>query len=270
MKAPALISRSSRPPLWREARIGLETAALLRDPVFRGDGVTDGRGRPVLLIPGFMAGDGSLAMMAGWLKRTGYRPSRAGMRANIDCSGAIVTRLEERLERLVSEQGRRAVIVGQSRGGNIAKALGCARPDLVCGIVGLGSPQLDPLAIHPLVRLQVQAVSRLGSLGAPGLFKRSCLDGDCCATFWEDLGAPVPRGVALVSVYSKSDGVVDWRSCLDPYATHLVEISASHCGMAVSPAAWRAVGDALNSFARSEARRRSSPKAAVRRYPRAA
>ena len=88
MRAPGLISLGTRPPLWREARFGLEAAALLRDPIFRGDGVTDGRGRPVLLIPGFMAGDGSLAMMAGWLKRAGYRPSRAGMRSNVDCSGA--------------------------------------------------------------------------------------------------------------------------------------------------------------------------------------
>ena len=270
MKAPALISGSARPPLWREARIGLETAALLRDPVFRGEGVSDGRGRPVLLIPGFLAGDQSLVMMAGWLKRSGYRPARAGMRANIDCSGAIVTRLEERLEELVREQGRRAVIVGQSRGGNIAKALGCARPDLVCGVVGLGSPQVDPLAIHPLVRLQVQAVSRLGSLGAPGLFKRSCLDGDCCAGFWKYLAAPMPKGVGLVSVYSKSDGVVDWRSCLDPHATRLVEINASHCGMAVSASAWRAVSDALDSLARSDARRRRARKPSVRRFPRAA
>jgi triacylglycerol lipase len=270
MKAPALFSRRPLPPLWREARIGLETALLLKDPVFRGEGVTDGRGRPVLLIPGFLAGDGSLAMMAGWLKRVGYRPSRAGMRANIDCSGATVTRLADKLESLVSEQGQRAVIVGQSRGGTIAKVLGRSRPDLVCGIVALGSPQLDPLAVHPLVRLQVEAVSRLGSLGTPGLFKRSCIDGDCCASFWEDLAAPMPRGVGLVSVYSKSDGVVDWRSCLDPGATQLVEISASHCGMAVSAPAWRAVGDALNRFARAEARRRSSGKAAPRRFPRAA
>ncbi len=162
------------------------------------------------------------------------------------------------------------MIVGQSRGGNIAKVLGCERPELVCGVVGLGSPQLDPLAVHPLVRLQVQAVSRLGSLGAPGLFKRSCLDGECCAAFWEQLAAPMPRGVGLVSVYSKSDGVVDWRSCLDPHADSLVEIGASHCGMAVSAAAWRAVGDALNSFARAEARRRPSRRTNVRRFPRAA
>ena len=270
MKGPARISRSARPPLWREARIGLETARLLRDPVFRGEGVVDGRGRPVLLVPGFMAGDGSLAMMAGWLKRTGYRPERAGMRANVDCSGAIVTRLEEKLEALVAEQGQRAVVVGQSRGGTIAKVLGRRRPDLVCGIVALGSPQLDPLAVHWLVRLQVEAVGRLGSLGAPGLFKRSCLDSVCCASFWKDLASPLRRGVGMVAVYSKSDGVVDWRSCLDPHATSQVEIHASHCGMAVSAPAWSAVGDALNCFARAEARRRPARKAAPRRFPRAA
>ena len=67
MKAPGFITGGRRPPLWREARIGLEAAALLRDPILRGEGVADGRGRPVLLIPGFMAGDGSLALMAGWL-----------------------------------------------------------------------------------------------------------------------------------------------------------------------------------------------------------
>ena len=85
MKGPSLIARSSRPPLWREARLGLEAAALLRDPVLRGAGLRDGRGRPVMLIPGFLAGDASLGPMAGWLKRAGYRPARAGIRAHVDC-----------------------------------------------------------------------------------------------------------------------------------------------------------------------------------------
>jgi pimeloyl-ACP methyl ester carboxylesterase len=271
MRAQAFSPLGVRPPLWREARIGLEAAALFRDPIFRGDGIVDGRGRPVMLIPGFLAGDGSLSLMAGWLKRTGYRPSRAGIVSNVNCSGVVMPRLEERLERLVERQGQRAAIVGQSRGGTLAKVLAFRRPDLVAGVVALGSPQLDPLAVHPVVRLQVEAVSRLGSLGAPGLFKRSCLDGDCCSGFWEDLSQPLPRGVELVSVYSKSDGVVDWRSCLDPSATKLVEIRASHCGMAVSRAAWRAVADALESFRAAEARRRRPAGAAsVRRLPRAA
>jgi pimeloyl-ACP methyl ester carboxylesterase len=270
MRGTALSSLGVRPPLWREARIGLEAAALLRDPIFRGDGVADGRGRPVLLIPGFLAGDGSLSMMAGWLKRAGYRPSRAGIVANVDCSGALTPRLEERLERLVARQGQRAAIVGQSRGGTLARVLAYRRPDLVAGVVALGAPQLDPLAVHPLVRLQVEAVSRLGSLGAPGLFKRSCLEGDCCSSFWGDLAQPLPDGVGLVSVYSKSDGIVDWQSCLDPHATELVEIRASHCGMAVSRSAWRAVADALESFRAAEGARRPAQGAQVHRLPRAA
>ena len=265
MRAPALSTLGARPPLWREARIGLEAAALLRDPIYRGDGMTDGRGRPVLLIPGFLAGDGSLTPMARWLKRTGYRPSRAGIVANVNCAGVLIPRLEKRLERLVALQGRPAAIVGQSRGGTLAKVLAHRRPDLVSGVIALGSPQTDPLAIHPVVRLQVEAVSRLGSLGAPGLFKRSCLDGDCCASFWEELATPLPDGVPLVSVYSKSDGIVDWRSCLDPAATELVEIDASHCGMAISRSAWRAVAEGLESFRGAESRPRPGAGAKVHR-----
>ena len=268
MKGPSLIARSSRPPLWREARLGLEAAALLRDPVLRGAGLKDGRGRPVMLLPGFLAGDASLGPMAGWLKRAGYRPTRAGMRANVDCSGALVGRLEERLERVVLDQGMRAVLVGQSRGGALAKVLAVRRPDLVAGVVTLGSPQMAPLAVHPLVRVQLQAVGALGSLGAPGLFRRSCLDGECCAEFWSALAGPLPAGVGLVTVYSRSDGIVDWRACLDPNADERVEIASSHVGMAVSPAAWKAIASALERFGRAEARRR--PAARGRRLRRAA
>jgi triacylglycerol lipase len=266
----SLMTRSARPPLWREARLGLEAAALLRDPVLRGEGLRDGRGRPVMLIPGFMAGDASLGPMGGWLKRAGYRATRSGMRANVGCSGATMDALEERLDRVVGEQGMRAVLIGQSRGGALAKVLAVRRPELVCGVVTLGSPQVDPLAVHPLVRLHVQAVGTLGTLGAPGLFRRSCIEGECCAAFWEELAGPLPAGTGSVSVYSKSDGIVDWRACLDPCADEHVEIRASHVGMAVSPAAWRAVAAALERFARAEARRRRKPPARARRLRRAA
>jgi triacylglycerol lipase len=270
MKVPAVISRSDWPPLWREARVGLEAAALLRDPILRGQGMRDGLGRPVVLVPGFLAGDASLAPMAAWLRRAGYRPTRAGMRANVDCSAALLERLETRLERVVREQCRRAVLIGQSRGGGLAKVLAARRPDLACGVVTLGSPQLDPLAIHPLVRLQVEVLGRLGSLGAPGLFKRSCLDGECCADFRGRLATPLPAGVGFVAVYSRSDGIVDWTACLDPCADRHVEVEASHCGMAVSPAAWRAVAHALERFGRQEARRARPKRAGARRMRRAA
>ena len=65
------------PPLWRESRVALEAARLFRSPVWRGDGVPAGNGRPVLLVPGFMAGDGSLGTMTRWLRANGYWTSRS-------------------------------------------------------------------------------------------------------------------------------------------------------------------------------------------------
>ncbi len=244
------------PPIWREGRVGLEVAALLRDPVFHGEGVPDAREQPVLLIPGFLAGDDSLGLMTRWLRRTGHYTRKAGMRSNIDCSEAAVTRLEERVEVMAECREQKVAIVGQSRGGNFAKVIAVRRPDLVSGIVTLGSPQLDPLAVHPLVALPVLAVGALGTLGAPGLFRHSCRNGRCCERFWDDMHADFPSGVGYVSIYSRSDGIVDWHSCLDPAAEH-EEIQASHCGMAVSAQAYRATAEALERFRRRELRRRA-------------
>jgi triacylglycerol lipase len=235
------------PPLWRESRFGLEVAALLRSRLYRGEDVEDAGGQPVLLIPGFLAGDDSLGLMTRWLRKTGHHTSKAGIRANVDCSESAYERLVERLECLYESRGERVAIIGQSRGGNFAKVLAVRHPDLVSGIVTLGSPQLEPLDIHPFVRAQVYAVGTLGSLGLRGLFKHSCLWGDCCTPFWEDLQKPLRGDVGYLSVYSRSDGVVNWRACLDPHARHF-EIDASHCGMAVAPRAWRAVAGALADF----------------------
>lgn len=243
------------PPLWRETRMGLELAALLRDPVFRGAGVRDGDGQPVLLIPGFLAGDDSLRVMARWLKGTGHHPTRAGIRLNVACSGRAIESLEDRLEQLVRERGARAAVIGHSRGGTFARVLAHRRPDLVSGALMLGSAQGDPLAVHPLVRAQVEAIATLGRLGVPGLFSRACLEGHCCEAFWDAFAAPPRRGVGLVSVYSRTDGIVRWQACLDP-AAEQVEVDSSHCGMAVHPDVFRVVARTLEDFRRRDARRR--------------
>jgi triacylglycerol lipase len=250
-----LPSPFSQPPIWRESRLGLELASLLRDPIFRGDGVRDAGGQPVFLIPGFLAGDDSLGVMTRWLRRTGHHTRKAGMRSNVNCSEEAVNRLEERVEILAECREQKVAIIGQSRGGNLARVIAVRRPDLVSGVVALGSPQLDPMAVHPLVRVPVLAVGALGTLGAPGLFSNSCRNGHCCERFWKDMEADFPSGVGYVSIYSRSDGIVDWEACLDPAAEH-VEIHASHCGMAVSAQAYRAVGEALARFRRREIRER--------------
>src|SRR3954447_7770806 len=101
------------PQFWRESLAGVEAAALRRSTVWRGGGVPDGDGRPVLLIPGFLAGDGSLGTMTRWLRANGYRPRRAGIRANVGCSEEACARLEERLEALAQLAGQRVAIIGQ-------------------------------------------------------------------------------------------------------------------------------------------------------------
>ena len=223
--------------------MGAERAALLRDPVFKSRGVPRGDGAPVLLIPGFLAGDASLALMARWLKELGYRPGRARIRANVGCSERVVTHLGHELEALADRRGRRVLIVGQSRGGSMARVLGVRRPDIVEAIVTLGSPLLDEFAVHPFVRNQVRAVALLGSLGVPGVFSYGCR-GECCATARRDLGVPFPEQVGFTSVYSRSDGIVQWRACLDP-AAEQVEVRSSHVGMAANPEVYRAIARAL-------------------------
>jgi triacylglycerol lipase len=252
MRVPSLLSQ---PPIWREGRLGIEAAGLLRDPIYRGEGVPDAQGQPVLLIPGFLAGDDSLGIMTRWLRKTGHHTRKAGMRSNIDCSEATATRLAERVEVLAECQEQKVALIGQSRGGNLAKVIAVRRPDLVSGVVTLGSPQLNPLAVHPLVAVPVLAVGALGTIGAPGLFRHSCRNGACCERFWEDLQADFPKDVGYVSIYSRSDGIVDWHACLDPDAEH-VEIKASHCGMAVSAQAYRATASALERFRRADRLRR--------------
>jgi pimeloyl-ACP methyl ester carboxylesterase len=235
------------PPLWRESRVALEAARLFRSPVWRGDGVPAGDGRPVLLVPGFMAGDGSLGTMTRWLRANGYWTSRAGIRANIGCSQEACERLERRAEALADRTGEKVAIIGQSRGGVLARVVAYRRPDLVSGIVTLGAPTVSMLRVHPFVLLNVGLVGALGTGRVPGLMSLRCLRGACCESFRTELRASFPADVGYVSAYSRSDGIVDWHACLDPAAEH-VEVHASHCGMAVSEQVYRLLAGALAEF----------------------
>jgi len=126
-------------PLRGELRYGLELARLLADERFRRLTRAD-EPRPVLLIPGFLAGDTSLTVLAGWLRRRGHEVRGSGMWV--------------------------------------------------------------------------------------------------CTAFRASLEAPLAPGMPTLAVHSRSDGIVDWRACLDPYA-ECVEIDGSHCGMAVNAGVYR-------------------------------
>jgi pimeloyl-ACP methyl ester carboxylesterase len=231
-------------PIWREGVVGLEFGALLRCGIFR-DPRCSPRSMAVILSPRLLTGDAHMGTLAAWLRRCGHRTYTSGMRLNVDCSEAAIGRLEQRLEAFVGREGEPAVLVGQSRGGTFARVLAVRRPDLVRSIVTLGSPHLDPLAVHPLVWVQGAALAALSALGAPGVASRHCRAGSCCESFWVDLARPMPERIQFVSLYSETDGIVDWRACLDPHAV-CAEVPSTHCGMGVNAAVYELLDVALH------------------------
>ena len=233
------------PPMWREARMWSELAIFQLDPIARGVGLPAGDGRPVFLIPGYMAGDFSLAPMARALVAAGFDAETSGLHLNVGCAGKMITSIETRLEAHVAKAGKKALLVGQSRGGVLARWLASRRPDLVGGLVTLGTPLLDQLALHPAVLMNIGLVTTLGAVGVPGFLSGDCLKIDrCCEAMFREIDLPLARDVSFLSVYSRSDGIVDWQACLDPAARHL-EVASSHCGMAFHVDVMRAIGAEL-------------------------
>jgi triacylglycerol lipase len=206
---------------------------------------TDDAG-PVLLVPGFLAGDATLAAMSASLRRRGFRTYRSRILANVGCTASAVGVLEARLEDIAERRGSRVQVVGHSLGGMIARGLAARRPDLVSGIVTMGSPMMAPAAHHRVLSWGVDALVRLSSLGLPGLMTQECVAGSCARQSFDESRAPLAPGVGFTAIYSHHDGIVDWRACIDPTAVP-VRVSASHCGMAFDPGTIDAVTAALRA-----------------------
>jgi triacylglycerol lipase len=246
-------------PLWGELRYTGELLRLLADRELRA-GTRRADAPPVLLIPGFMAGDASLAVLRAWLRRRGHEVRMSGMLANIDCAGRATLRLQELL-RAVSHDGERPVcVIGQSRGGALARCLAVRDPAAVCGLVTLGTPVRDPLAVARPVLMTVRWLARLGDAGLPGTLSSSCWEGPCCADVREQLTAPLAPHIEALAVHSRSDGIVDWRACVDPH-TQAAEVDSSHCGMSVHRDVYRALQDTLERCARAPRRRAGAAQA---------
>jgi triacylglycerol lipase len=227
-----------------ELRWQAEAARLLVDPVFYGRGVPRGDGRPVVLLPGFLAGDYTLSTMGRWLRRLGYRPSGCGFLFNVDCSERALRRTEHAVGELHRRHGRRVAVIGQSRGGHFAKALAVRHPEQISHVVSLGGGLSRPFDISAPTLAAVAAVRAVHRRTSSRARERGCLSERCDCSFARAYVAPFPSEVRLTSIYSKGDGVVRWRSCVVPYA-HNVEVTGSHVGLAFNRKAYRAIARAL-------------------------
>jgi pimeloyl-ACP methyl ester carboxylesterase len=200
-------------------------------------------GDPVLLVPGFLAGDYTLGRMAAHLRALGHRTYRTGIVANVGCIDRGTEALERRVEAIAGRRERKVVLVGHSLGGMMARGLAARRPDLVSGLVTMGSPVLAPGAAHGLLLLQVALLRRLARLGVQ-VMGDDCTAGGCALRMWEESRRPLATDLPFTAVYSRRDGIADWRACIDPAATPR-EVRSSHIGMALDPAVLAAVSEAL-------------------------
>jgi pimeloyl-ACP methyl ester carboxylesterase len=228
-----------------ETRAWFEFARLLSDPVLiKGAGIPRGDGRAVVVMPGFLVGDSTLTVLRIWLRRIGYRPHACGFVTNTDCSDRALDRVDEIVERLWQRDGRRVALIGHSRGGHYARALGARRPERVSHAISIGA-DLGGMFGASQPTLYAVRVARQAVRASGRARREQCLTLHCGCTFAHDYARPFPSdAVRLTSIYSKGDGVVRWRASVVPEA-HCVEVTGSHVGLIFNRKVYRALAAAL-------------------------
>jgi pimeloyl-ACP methyl ester carboxylesterase len=228
-----------------ETRAWLELGRLLVDPVFyRADGLPLGDGRPVILLPGFLAGDQTLEVLRTWLRRIGYRPFTCGFITNTDCSDRALDRVERKVDELCSAHGRRVALIGHSRGGHFVRAIAARRPDGVSHAISMGADLQGMFGASAPTLFAVRAVR--ATVRKSGRARSvDCLTARCDCRFNYDFARRFPvEEVRLTSIYSKGDGVVPWSGSVIPEA-ECVEVTGSHVGLIFNRKAYRAIASSL-------------------------
>lgn len=213
-------------------------SALYRDPPLR-----PGGGEPILLIPGFLAGDWTLRVLAGWLGRLGYRSYLSGIDWNVDCPNRTGELLRWRLDHILQETGQPLTLVGHSLGGMLARFLGAAHPAQVSGVIAIGSPLTPPVEVNPIVLLASQVLYPIRRLR--GHIPPECGSLECTCQFQQTAFGPLPAGVDFASIFSKEDEIVAWHSSLDPQG-HNLEVPGRHLGLIVNRSVYQALLQVLS------------------------
>jgi len=183
--------------------------------------------------PGLFATDASLKEMRSWLDRMGYRAYGSGIGVNARCPERPVDMLVETVDRVYAATGMKVTLIGHSLGGLLARGAALRRPSKVAGVVTLGSP-VNGIAAHPLIVAAAEAA-------------RGACDGECIA----ELQSALEPNIAETNVYSKQDGVVDWRTCKREDAVN-VEARGTHVGLVFNASVYTAIAASLARGQRQE------------------
>jgi pimeloyl-ACP methyl ester carboxylesterase len=191
-----------------------------------------GDGHPVLVFPGLLASDFSTRPLRSFLKEQGYAVHGWRQGRNLGLRPGVEDDMLARIDDLHERHGRRKLsLVGWSLGGIYARQLAKRVPDKVRSVISLGSPFAgSPKATNAW---QVYEYTSGHSVEDHDHHSAGPL--------------PEPPPVPTSSIFSRSDGVCAWQTCLNEEAEQVenIEVYGSHCGLAHHPAAVYAVADRL-------------------------
>ncbi|MEH6571131.1 MAG: alpha/beta hydrolase [Halioglobus sp.] len=227
-----------KPPHWSLAlteapRVAIELASLALTKS-RLEKLPRGDGHGVMVIPGFMGDDPFNNALVNFLNGLGYRASGWQMGRNLGPASFSSDDLRVKIERLLNAGGGQISIIGHSLGGIYAREIARKEPGVIRQVISLGSPFGD---------------GRDTGSNASKLFNRlnpnSETDPELVAQKKELAKAPP---VPTTSIYTKEDGVVNWRTAIqekDHHQTQNIQVVGSHCGLTLNPTVWYLVADRL-------------------------
>lgn len=178
-----------------------------------------GNERPVMLLPGFGAGPGSMWLIRRYLRQCGFRTWDWGQGKNHGDVRSLSPRVIERLKTLVEHTGEPFALVGWSLGGYIAREITREHPELVRRVITLGSPVVGGPKYTSVARVYERRGISTDQVEAATL---------------ERYANPLRRPVR--ALYSQSDGVVAWRACIDRFSDDVehIRVTGSHLGLGFS------------------------------------
>jgi triacylglycerol lipase len=242
-------------PIWREALLGMDWLSLRASAVYRGIGVPTGDGSAVVIIPGFLGSDRYLGDLYTWLRRVGYEPHMSGMGRNAECPNVLTERLLETVGNAHMQTGRKVHLIGHSLGGVLARGAAVRRPDMAASVITMASP-FRGIRAHPLI-VEASALVRgriMARRSGPSVAE-SCYTGRCSCHFIESLRREFPASVPQTAIYTKSDGVVDWRACINQDPDTDIEVPGTHSGLVFNPQVYKHIAERL-ALARGAAKNR--------------
>lgn len=196
-------------------------------------GASRGDGHTVMTLPGFTAGDQSTLLLRRMLRRLNYNALPWALGQNTG-SVELQQQLRERFKAVLAEADGAVSLVGQSLGGVFARILAHEFPDRVRQVITLGSPfaSSGPDNVNSLVSRLFQNLSGMSEEE----MRDQMLEFPAAAP-------PVPS----TAIYSRSDGVVHWTTCLEYEGEQAenVEVVGSHSGMGFNPMVLNVIADRL-------------------------